>query len=64
MSTAVSWRTSTYSIDNGNCVEIAEVRRRVLARDSKDRRGPVLTFQRGAWDAFVAGAHRGEFDRR
>ncbi|WDZ82133.1 DUF397 domain-containing protein [Micromonospora cathayae] len=49
------WHTSTRSSGNGNCVEVAGVDARVAVRDSKDRGGPVLAFDRSAWHAFVAG---------
>ncbi|NLU78773.1 DUF397 domain-containing protein [Micromonospora sp. HNM0581] len=51
------WRTSTRSVGNGNCVEVATVGRGVAIRDSKDRHGPVLTFESSAWCAFVASVH-------
>ncbi|RIV39608.1 DUF397 domain-containing protein [Micromonospora radicis] len=49
------WRTSTRSVGNGNCVEVATVDGHVAVRDSKDRHGPVLAFPRAAWHAFVGG---------
>ncbi|TDB71847.1 DUF397 domain-containing protein [Micromonospora sp. KC721] len=49
------WRTSTRSIGNGNCVEVAAVGAGVAVRDSKNRPGPVLVFPASAWTAFVAG---------
>ncbi|GGM45591.1 DUF397 domain-containing protein [Micromonospora sonchi] len=48
------WRTSTRSVGNGNCVEVATVDGGVAVRDSKDRHGPVLAFPPSAWCAFVA----------
>jgi uncharacterized protein DUF397 len=49
------WRKSSYSGNNGGaCVEAAAVLDAVLVRDSKDQDGPVLTFGRGAWEAFAA----------
>lgn len=51
------WRTSTRSVGNGNCVEVATVDCGVAVRDSKDRRGPVLTFPPSAWSTFVASVH-------
>jgi hypothetical protein len=32
-------------------------------RDSKNPTGPALIFTPGEWDAFLAGAKDGEFDR-
>lgn len=53
MSDARAWVTSSYSA-TGNCVEVA-VRGDVLvlARDTKDRPGPVLAFRSEAWRRFV-----------
>ena len=34
----------------------------MLVRDSKDRSGPVLTFDAAGWTAFTAGARDGQFD--
>lgn len=58
----VSWRTSSRrQIENG-CVQPAQVDEVMLVRDSKNPDGPVLTFTRDEWDAFVAGVRAGEFD--
>ncbi|MDG9675001.1 DUF397 domain-containing protein [Micromonospora sp. DH14] len=48
------WRKSIRSGSEGNCVEVAGFAETVGVRDSKDRRGPVLTFTTSAWTAFVA----------
>ena len=56
-----SWRKSRASA-TGNCVEITDTADTVWVRDSKDRQGPVLTFTRPEWTAFLAGARAGEFD--
>ncbi|MEO3820789.1 DUF397 domain-containing protein [Plantactinospora sp. B24E8] len=48
-----SWRTSSRSGSEGNCVEVAWSPGAVRVRDSKDRPGPVLTFAEPAWQAFV-----------
>jgi hypothetical protein len=48
---------------NGECVEVAGLPDGVIGvRDSKDPSGPVLRFTPGAWLAFLAGMHKGEFD--
>ncbi|WP_232852274.1 DUF397 domain-containing protein [Nocardia acididurans] len=47
---------SSYSQGGADCVEVAFLRSgRVGVRDSKDPAGPVLIFNPGEWDAFVAG---------
>jgi hypothetical protein len=56
-----AWRKSSFSGTNG-CIEVAFVGEQVAIRDSKDRSGPVLTFSSTEWEAFLAGARRGEFD--
>jgi hypothetical protein len=58
------WRTSTRS-QTSNCVEVAPLRggpAAVALRDSKDRGGPVLLFERADWQGFIAGTKRGQFD--
>lgn len=61
--THAEWRKSSYSANGVNCVEVATNLCGIVAvRDSKDRDGPVLTFDRTEWEAFAAGAAAGEFD--
>ena len=59
-----AWRKSTYSGGNGgDCVEVARSLPGIVAvRDSKDPRGPVLTFAPAEWAAFTAGVKSGQLD--
>ncbi len=47
-----TWRKSSFSADQGNCVEIASEGRSVLVRDSRDPRA-VLAFSVARWSAFT-----------
>jgi hypothetical protein len=60
---AIRWIKSSRSYSNGNCVQAAQLPGgQIGVRDSKDPDGPVLRFTPAEWDAFLAGARRGEFD--
>ncbi|MFC8245443.1 DUF397 domain-containing protein [Streptomyces chartreusis] len=48
------WRKSTYSDDDGTCVEVACDTFRVSVRDSKGRHGGILNFSGGTWHASIA----------
>ncbi|GAB3183925.1 uncharacterized protein DUF397 [Micromonospora palomenae] len=49
-----TWRKSTRSGVQGDCVEVADNLPGVVGvRDSKDPAGPVLTFDPQTWRAFV-----------
>ncbi|MEV4755275.1 DUF397 domain-containing protein [Micromonospora sp. NPDC049559] len=48
-----TWYKSSYSGDQGACVEIALVSDAVAVRDAKDPAGPVLVFSPTAWAAFA-----------
>jgi hypothetical protein len=59
----VRWIKSSRSFANGNCVQAARLPGgQIGVRDSKEPHGPVLRFTPAEWDAFLAGARRGEFD--
>ncbi len=67
-STPLAWVKSSYSGNNGNCVEVAALPGGSRAlRDSKDPSGPVLTFSGAEFARFIAGtgagAGMGEFGR-
>lgn len=61
---SVKWFKSTRSGNNGACVEVAVLGDDAVGvRDTKAKgQGPILTFTRAEWAAFVGGAKDGEFD--
>ncbi|MFE9331915.1 DUF397 domain-containing protein [Streptomyces sp. NPDC006925] len=51
----LSWFKSSYSgPEGGDCLEVAQAPAVVYVRDSKERRGPVLSVPSTQWAAFVA----------
>jgi hypothetical protein len=57
-----TWRKSSYSGGQGNCVEVcAGQADTVSVRDSKQAAGPELTVSDQAWSRFVQAIKRGEF---
>jgi hypothetical protein len=57
-----TFRKSTHSGPESHCVEVAATDNAVLVRDSKHADGPVLTFDRPAWTAFLDAVRAGEMD--
>jgi uncharacterized protein DUF397 len=57
-----TWRKSSWSAHNGNCVEVAVLGGRLIGvRDTKDAgRGPVLCFADAAWRSFIEDMKNGE----
>ncbi len=53
MQSDLRWRKSSYSSNQGQCVEIAPFPNGMVVRDSKDPDGPILRFSADAWRAFV-----------
>lgn len=58
---APHWRKSSFSgAQGGQCVEIADVPRAKLIRDSKRPDGAVLRFSRSEWASFLASVRSGD----
>jgi len=54
----VSWRTASYSVGNGACIQVASALGKVLLRDSKDPEGPVLSYSAAAFRSFLDATKR------
>lgn len=48
-----TWRKSSFSADDAECVEIAFADRAVGVRDSKNQEGPLLAVAPTAWAHLV-----------
>jgi hypothetical protein len=56
------WKKSSWSAENGNCVEVAELPGgNIGVRDSKAPECPVLVFALADWSSFIIGVKAGEF---
>ncbi|MFC4951047.1 DUF397 domain-containing protein [Pseudonocardia sp. GCM10023141] len=61
--TALGWRTSSFSSGGNQCVEVADLPDGGrLVRNTKNRDGGTLAFTAAEWVAFTAGVRSGEFD--
>jgi uncharacterized protein DUF397 len=62
-SQVLRWTKSSFSMANGNCVEVAGLSSELVrVRDSKNP-GPVLEFSPERWSAFIRDVQAGGFDR-
>ncbi|MGO9783957.1 MAG: DUF397 domain-containing protein [Streptosporangiaceae bacterium] len=52
-SSAVIWRKSRRSADQGNCVEVTASDTWVMVRDSRDRKGPILETSTVRWQELL-----------
>jgi hypothetical protein len=48
--------------NGGTCIRVATHEEQIVIGDSKNPRGPVLTYSRSEWAAFVDGVREGDFD--
>lgn len=58
----LDWRKASWSVANGQCVEIASAQAAVVVRDSVNASGPVVTYPVDAWRTFLANARVGAYD--
>ena len=57
------WVRSSYSMTNGNCVEVAKRPGKVIeVRDSKDTEGLILSFTDTGWRLFLGGIRNDGLD--
>ena len=49
------WRTATYSVGNGACIEVSSVNGNVLVRDSKIQDSPIIGCSAETWRSFLIG---------
>ncbi len=63
--TGLTWRKSSYSGAQSDCVEVADGCPGLLpVRDSKNPDGPALLFPADSWQTFVTAVRTGELPTR
>jgi hypothetical protein len=55
----LAWRVAR-DCDAGNCVRVAAHDKMILIGDTKRPHGPVLSYDRAEWVAFVEGIRQGD----
>lgn len=55
---SITWRTSSYSANGGDCVEVGWQATDVLIRDTKNRPGDTLAVSESSWRSLLAATAR------
>lgn len=58
-----TWRKSSYTAPDNNCVELAVGEAETAMRDSKDPAGGFFVVSASAWTKFLAYSKSGGFNR-
>jgi hypothetical protein len=58
------WRKASYSMANGNCVEVGSAAARIAVRDSARPDAIVICFQARAWRDFIGTVKAGSLAPR
>lgn len=57
----LNWRVAL-TCSGGECIRVASQGDEIVIGDSKNPNGPVLTYSRTEWHAFVGGIRQGIFE--
>jgi hypothetical protein len=63
MNSGKTWRKSSYTAPDNNCVELAVGQDETDVRDSKDPSGGTFAVKASAWAAFLAATKYGGLKR-
>ncbi|WP_018685679.1 DUF397 domain-containing protein [Actinokineospora enzanensis] len=55
----ISWRVSTFSVPNNDCVEVGQALQQTLIRDTKNRVGDRLAFDARTFAALIRSIKEG-----
>jgi hypothetical protein len=54
----VSWRKSSYSGGDNNCVEVGVTGESIAVRDTKNRQASAVRFRASQWQSFTESINR------
>jgi hypothetical protein len=59
----LEWRKSSYSVANGNCVEVVAVPGAVMVADTAEPTRHMLRYSSQGWRRFVTAVRGGQFEK-